>query len=496
MNYLKERTLQSGVIKLFAQGVNFLLRVGSLVILARLLDPKDFGLVGMVTAVTGIFGLFKDAGLSMVTIQRPTINIAQISTLFWLNIFVGGFLAGLSLVAAPLIVSFYSEPRLFWVTVVMGTGFLLSAIGIQHLALLQREMRFGVLSLIEIGSQAVSVFVGIGLAIEGFEYWALVWSAVVLPAVTTLGAWLAIGWVPGRPHWEGDSGHALRFSGVTTLNSLIMYVSYNLDKVLLGRFCGADALGLYGRAFQLISIPSDNITQATGSVLFSALARLQDDYERLKRYFLSSYSVMLSLTLPTTIMCALFAEDIIMLALGEKWKDAVILFQIFAPTIVALAILSPTYWLLVSIGKARRSLNIAFVLGPVIIAGYIIGLPFGPKGVAFAYSTVLILWMIPHMVWCVHDTPISWQDIMKASGKPLLSALTAGAVAFLVQLAVGQSLSPFLRIVLGGGVLIVVYVFMLLYVMRQKAFYQDLLLGILRRPPKNGTQPVAVYDRM
>jgi PST family polysaccharide transporter len=195
-------------------------------------------------------------------------------------------------------------------------------------------------------------------------------------------------------------------------------------------------------------------------------------------------------------MCALFAEDIIMLALGEKWKDAVILFQIFAPTIVVLAILSPTYWLLVSIGKARRSLNIAFVLGPVIIAGYIVGLPFGPKGVAFAYSTVLILWMIPHMVWCVHDTPISWQDIMKASGKPLLSALTAGAVAFLVQLAVGQSLSPFLRIVLGGGVLIVVYVFMLLYVMRQKAFYQDLLLGIFRRPAKNGTQPVAVYDRM
>jgi PST family polysaccharide transporter len=260
-----------------------------------------------------------------------------------------------------------------------------------------------------------------------------------------------------------------------------MYVAYNLDKVLLGRFWGAEALGIYGRAFQLISIPSDNLTQATGGVLFSALSRLQDDAERWKKYFLGSYSVMLSLTLPTTIACALFADDIIMLVLGAKWKDAVIIFQLLAPTILVLAMISPTYWLLVSIGKAERSLKIAFVLGPLVIGAYVLGLPYGPRGVAFAYSAVLALWLVPHMVWCIRGTTISWRDIVKASGQPFISAIVAAAVAFVAQLFYGPLFSPFFRLLLGGGILLLAYLGMLLYVMGQKEFYLDLLRGLKQR---------------
>jgi len=435
----------------------------------------------MATAVTGVFGLFKDAGLSMVTIQRSTISNEQVSTLFWLNILVGTLLTALCLAVAPLLVTFYHEPRLFWVTVVLATGFLLNAAGVQHSALLQRDMRFGVLSAIEIVSQAVSVLVGIGLAMHGFGYWALVGSAVVFPAISTLGVWVISAWVPGIPHWGVDSGRMIRFGGMTTLNSLIMYVSYNLEKVLLGRFWGAEALGVYGRAFQLISMPSENLNQATGSVLFTALSRLQDDPDRLRKYFLSSFCVMLSLTLPATIACALFADDIIMLALGPKWKDAVIIFQLLAPTILILALINPTYWLLISIGRAGRSLKIALVLGPLVIGAYVMGLPYGPRGVAFAYSAVLVLWLVPHMAWCIHGTTISWRDILKASGQPFLSAIVAASVAFTAQIFYGQSFSPFPRLLLGGGILLFVYLWMLLYVMGQKAFYLDLLRS-LRKP--------------
>ena len=493
MKDLKERTLRGGFVKLCSQGANFLLRVGSLMILARLLDPKDFGVVGMVTAVTGVFGLFKDAGLSMVTIQRSTISHEQVSTLFWLNILVGTLLTALCLAVAPLLVTFYHEPRLFWVTVVLATGFLLNAAGVQHSALLQRDMRFGVLSAIEIVSQAASVLVGIGMAMHGFGYWALVGSAVVYPAISTLGVWVISAWVPGIPHWGVDSGRMIRFGGITTLNGLIMYVSYNLEKVLLGRFWGAEALGVYGRAFQLISIPSENLNQATGGVLFTALSRLQDDPDRLKKYFLSSYCVMLSLTLPTTIACALFADDIIMLALGPKWKDAVIIFQLLAPTILVLALINPTYWLLVSIGRADRSLKIALVLGPLVIGAYILGLPYGPRGVAFAYSAVLVLWLVPHLAWCIHGTMISLRDLLQASRRPFLSAIVAAAFAFTAQFFYGQSLSPFPRLLLGGGILLIVYLWMLLYVMGQKAFYLDLLQGLRKRSSVGEKESVANY---
>ncbi len=147
---LKAKTLRGGAAKVGAQAASFVMRIGSLMILARVLDPKDFGLVGMVTVVTGVFGLFKDAGLSMVTVQRATITDEQVSTLFWINMLVGAGLAVLSVAIAPALVVFYREPRLFWVTIVLATGFIFNAAGVQHSALLQRQMRFGTLAAIEV----------------------------------------------------------------------------------------------------------------------------------------------------------------------------------------------------------------------------------------------------------------------------------------------------------------------------------------------------------
>src|SRR5579862_851054 len=129
--------IRGGLAKVFSQGANFVVRVGSLMILARLLDPNDFGLVGMVTAVTGVFHLFKEFGLSTATIQRATVTEEQLSTLFWINLFIGVLLGILSFALAPAIAKFYHEPRLFAVTAVLGIGFVFNAAGVQHSAILQ-----------------------------------------------------------------------------------------------------------------------------------------------------------------------------------------------------------------------------------------------------------------------------------------------------------------------------------------------------------------------
>lgn len=245
MNDLKERTLRGGVAKVCAQGASFVLRLGSLMVLARLLDPKDFGLVGMVTAVTGVFSLFKDAGLSMATIQRTTISHEEVSTLFWLNMAVGALLGCLSLAIAPVLVSFYQEPRLFVVTAVLGAGFLFNAAGVQHGALLQRQMRFVTLSVIETIALLISIAVGIGIALSGLGYWALVGMAVALPASSTICLWLLGTWVPGMPNRGVRVGSMVRFGGIATLNGFVVYVAYNLEKVLLGRFWGTEARYLW-----------------------------------------------------------------------------------------------------------------------------------------------------------------------------------------------------------------------------------------------------------
>jgi O-antigen/teichoic acid export membrane protein len=480
---LKGRTVRGGLAKICSQGATMVLRMISLMVLARLLTPKDFGLVGMVTVATGVFGLLKDAGLSTATVQRPTITHSQISTLFWINMAVGGFLCAVSIGIAPVLVAFYQEPRLFWVSIALAIGFPVNAAGVQHSALLQRQMRFTTIAAIEGGAQLASVVVGIVLALSGWSYWALVAMALTLPGASTLAFWLSTGWIPGLPVRRSNVAGMLRFGSTITLNSVIMYVAYNVDKVLLGRFLGAETLGVYGRAYQLINIPTDSTNYSVGGVALSALSRLQHDTDRFKSYFLRAYSLVVAFTVPVTIACALFADDIVVVLLGAKWKDAGPIFRIMAPTILSFALINPLSWLMVSSGRIRRSLNMAMVIAPLVVLAYSIGLAFGAQGVAVGYSAMMAALTVPIILWATHGLPVTAKDILRAVAPPFISSLVATAISVAIAYSLAGALSPLLRLLLEGSVLLASYVGMLLYGMRQKAAYVDLIRALQTRPP-------------
>ena len=431
----------------------------------------------MVTAFTGILTLFRDFGLSSAAIQRTHVSDEQISTLFWINIFVGMLLGLLAVVGAPIIAAFYHEPRLVGVTAVLALGFLFNAAGVQHSVLLQRQMRFTALAVINTVGLIAGTAVGIGGARAGYGYWALVGMTLTIPLISTVGFWLTTAWVPGKPHRQTGIRSMLRFGGTVTLNGLVSYLANNVEKVLLGRFWGVDALGIYGRAYQLVNIPTDNLNFAAGEVAFSALSRLQDDPSRLKRYFLAGYSVVLALTFPMTVACALFADDMIFVVLGPKWSAAAPIFRLLAPTILVFAIANPLFWLLSSLGLVERSLKMGLVIAPLMILSYVVALPYGPRGVAFAYSTVMMLWVLPAIAWTVHGTVISFRDMLLAVSRPLASSLVAGAFAFGVQRFCVQ-FPPLSRLALESAVLLITFVGMLLFVTGQKVLYLDLLRGL------------------
>src|SRR5580704_4963234 len=181
MKDLKEKTIRGGAARLSAQAANFVLRLGSLMVLARLLGPKDFGLVGMVTAFTGVLTLFRDFGLSSAAIQRSSVTEEQISTLFWINLGVGALLGALAIALAPMVAAFYHEPRLTTVTMALAAGFLFNAAGVQHGALLQREMRFTALAVVNTAGLFVGSVVGVCGALAGYGYWALVAMTITSP---------------------------------------------------------------------------------------------------------------------------------------------------------------------------------------------------------------------------------------------------------------------------------------------------------------------------
>jgi PST family polysaccharide transporter len=495
MKDLKQRTIRGGFAKLCGQAIGFFQRLAYVAIMARLLDPRDFGLVAMVTAITGLYGIFVSAGLSTATIQRPSINDAQISTLFWINILVGVILAFLCLVTAPILVRFYNEPRLFGVTLIFALGFVVNAASVQHAALLERQLRFVSLQVIETLSGLVGSVVGIGLAAAGFGYWALVAGSVASPAVSLMCVWVRAQWVPGLPRSNVEIGSMLHFGGTLTLNNVLVYVAYNLDKVLLGRFWGPEVLGLYGRAYQLINIPTENLNSAIGGVAFSALSRLQNDPARFKSYFLKGYSLINSLTLPTTIFCALFADSIVLAVLGPKWIAATSVFRLLAPTVMIFGIINPLSWLLLSSGLYARSFRIALLIVPIVITAYLVGLPFGASGVALGFSGAMVALLIPVVLWCVHGTAVSPRDILTVISRPIFSAILAGAFAIGARYYLGDLASPWLSLALYGSIMVVIYASMLLFAMGQGPLYLDLVKGLIGSSQHANSLSGEIFDK-
>jgi PST family polysaccharide transporter len=410
----------------------------------------------------------------MATIQHTSITAAQASTIFWINLSVGGVLGLLTGLTAPILVAFYGEPRLLWISVVLGSGLVLNGATAQHRALLQRGMRFAALAAVDVTALAVSVVVGIGMAMAGCRYWSLVGMAISQPLASGVGLWLASGWIPELPRRGPGIRSMLAYGGAVSITNLVTYLAFNVDKVLIGRVWGATALGIYGRAYQLVNLPNDNLHSTIGLVAFPALARVQNDPARLKAYFLKGYGVFLSLVLPITVGCAIFADDVIQVFLGAKWQEAAPILRLLAPSILAFAVTNPFAWLMLASGRPGRTVKIALTVTPLLILGYALGLRHGPEGVALSFSVTMAACVVPVVLWAKHGTLISMRDIFK-SARPALVSIVMGVAATLVYAPVSDRMEPgFERLVLESSVLFGVYLFTLAFVMKQKALYAEL----------------------
>jgi O-antigen/teichoic acid export membrane protein/SAM-dependent methyltransferase len=477
--HLKRKSVVGGVAVLAAQGVRFVLQTATMMVLARVLSPNDFGLQGMVAVVTGFLALFGDAGLGIATVQRLELTHEQASTLFWINVAVGAMLAMLCAALAPLLVGFYQEPRLYWIAVVSGTTFLFNGLTVQHGALLQRAMRFVTLAKINVLSLAASSATGVVMALLGCRYWSLVGMMMASSIVGAAAVWLAVPWIPGPPRRRSGIRSMLHFGGLAICNGFVVFLAWNAEKLLLGRFCGADALGLYGRAYQLVTLPVQQLNGAITGVAFPALSRIQLDAERLASSFLRGYSLLISLTIPISIISALFAEEIVRIVLGAKWMEAAPIFRLLAPVALVFAVANPLSWLVISTGRIGRALSISMAVTPLVIVGIVLGLARGPQGVALGYSTALMVLLIPIAAWSKHGTGITWADLWGATKPPFLSGLLAGAAGLLVKLALDGSSAPLLCLTVGLAAVFGIYAWALLIVMGQKHIYIDVLSQLL-----------------
>ena len=477
---IKRKSVRGGAATMLGQGFGMALQIGTTFILARLLSPTDYGLQTMVLTLTAIFSLFKDAGLSVATVQRETITREHISTLFWINLALGAVLAILVAASAPFLAAFYKDPRLLWLTVASSSIFLFNSLSVQHKALLDRAMRFSAGVKIDMLSATIGSVIAIGMAALGCGYWSLICQNISLPIVGTVATWIAMPWMPGRPRWTPELRSMVRFGGTVTLNGFVVYVAYNTEKILLGRFWGPAALGLYSRAYQLATLPVQQLTNSVGGVVFPVLSRMQGDPDRLRRFYLKSHSIVVSMTVPVVLGCVLFADEIVRTMLGPKWMAAAAVLRLLAPTVMVFALVNPLSFLLRATGQVGRSLKIALVIAPVVILGIVAGLGHGPSGVALGYSAAMVVLAVPLVAWAKHGTGITTGDYWNCIKRPLLCGALGASVGWLFKLAFHNSLAPISLLILGLTLSFAVYAWTLLFVMGQKNLYYDLWSHLFR----------------
>jgi len=394
MDNLRARTLSglgwSGAAQVARQVLQFFIGV----ILARLLSPQEFGLIGMIIVFISFANLFSDLGLGAALIQKLDLEQRHLSSVFWVNIAAGIILTGIVVAAAPLIVTFYNEPALRVLTVVIALNFFIGSFNVVQNALLRKNMDFQRLARIEIAASFFAGVLAISMALLGLGVWSLVAQSLMFTAVSVLMMWQMSAWRPTLSLDIEALKELLGFSSNLLGFNLFNYWVRNFDNILIGKFIGSSALGIYARAYSLMLLPVSQISGVVSRVMFPALSIIQDDIERVKQIYLRSTRTIAFVTFPMMIGLLVVAKPFILSVYGDKWREVIPILQIFCLTGMGQSVGTTIGWIYTSQGRTDIMLKWGIFSGIVYIISFVIGLRWGVIGVAAAYvlSGYILLW--------------------------------------------------------------------------------------------------------
>ena len=436
---------RGAAITMTGQAAKILLQVVSVVVLAKLLTPHDYGLVAMVMAIAGLADIFRDFGLSTAAVQARGLTHAQRDNLFWLNSALGAGLCALIAACGPVLAHFYGEPVVTDIARLLGFTFLLNGIGTQYRADLSRRLRFRSLALADIVGQLAGFAAGLGMALGGAGYWALVAQQLVQAGTTLLYLGGAARWLPGRWKRNSGMGQLLRFGRNMVGMQVVGYVNGNLDSVVIGRMFGASTLGIYNRAFQLLMVPLAQIRAPMTTVALPVLSRLDDEPDKYSA-FVSRGQVALGYSIvPGLAIVAAAAEPVVALFLGDQWESVTPLLRIlaFAGAVNLLAYVG--YWVFLSRNLTGQLLRFTLATFAMRVVFILVGVHWGVIGVAVGYAATPAISAPVSLWWLSRMAPIPVRELIVGYVRILLMALAGTGAGFGVVTLLGD-VTPVLSI--------------------------------------------------
>jgi O-antigen/teichoic acid export membrane protein len=401
------------------QGMQFV----TTAILAHLLSPADFGLLGMATVVTGFVALFKDLGTSAAIIHKKDISENLLSSIFWINV-AFGFLAMVVLFfLSPLIAAFYKEPRVEPLLKALSLSFFASGLGILHQAVLERQLAFSKLAILEITATLIGSVVGITAALLGCGTWSLVYQMLFVTIATTILLWRSSSWRPKLiVSWheiKTVSSYSMNLTGFNIFN----YFARNADNLLIGKFLGAQELGYYSLAYRLMFYPLQSISGVIGRVMFPLYSQIQADHDRFRDVYLKIAAAISFITFPLMLVLLALTQPVIVTVFGSQWIPVVLLVKILIPVGMAQSIVTTVGMIYQSKGRTDWMFRWGIFSGAIVTIGFVIGLQWGVIGVAASYLVTSFLLTYPNFVVPFRLIDLNVVDLGKVLLRPLACSI-------------------------------------------------------------------------
>lgn len=415
---INKKSTNGGVIMFIGHGFQFIVGIGTSAILARLLTPADFGVVGMALVIIEVLDSIRTFGISEAIVQRLTLTKEQLSATFWIGALIHLIILLLICSVANPLAKFFAQPNLVYIFFVMGIAIAMHGLSITHNGLLHRQMRYNLLAFTEVLSLTLGAFIGILCAFLNFSFWALVLQYITILLTRTIVIWLVCNWYPNPPwciNWSKNLkiGEMISYGGYLSFTRLTNHIGKRIDHFLIGKFAGTSLLGLYQVANRWSLFPFMQIYSPMNPIAFGALSRLRQNNKDYRIFAQKLFLILFSLTLPLHAFLFIIADQLILFLLGNQWSSAVEIFQILLISNLCAGISLMTEWIYHSEGRTQQQSPWIFFTTIVLVCIVIITIPSGVKTVAIGLAIANGILVLPSLLYCLRFSPIKVSDFFK-----------------------------------------------------------------------------------
>lgn len=433
-NNLKLKTIESIVWSTTSKFVRQLLQFISTIFLSRIILPEEYGILGMLTVLTGFAQILNNMGLPAAIIQKKDIQESQINTLFWTNLILGITITTIFLFSANIIAKFYQTPILENVTKVFSIVFFINALYSTPEALLQKKLEFKKLFFIDIISVSISGILAIISAIYGLGIWSLIVQVLSMTSSYGIGLWIVSSWRPKLVFRLQGLKRMINFSINLAIFNILNYTSRNFDNLIIGKYLGGYPLGIYSRAYQFMLLPVSQVNQVLSKVMFPSLSYIQNDIQKFQKIYLLSTRIIALITFPLMIFIIIFAPKIILILYGKNWLEVAPILQVFSLYGLLQSIGTTVGWIYNSLGKTDILAKWGIFSTTISIASIVVGIKWGIIGIAISYTfvTYIILWY-PGWKLAGKQIGLKFSDMLLNLKWSFFTATLTGIIIFLLQ---------------------------------------------------------------